>query len=928
MKKFWIFAVILTMLVSVLPASSMAVSALETTNQPAENAFLADALTIEAAPYYKLNEEDADLPSWQKAALEETDTPGTYTLINKDFDETADLSDSDAWYTFTLTANADNTAWSLSATSTDKSTFKTSMVVPGSVNGKPVTEIKNETFRNKNFQYIVVSENIESIGGNAFRESNMVGIKLPKSLTSIGMMSFYHSLSLTQINLEDTSLTDTGTGAFRDCPLTEVTLPATLKILGSATFSNCKNLKTVTFLGALEKCNRTGSGDNDTWAFNNTIALEKIIFSGYTAPGYNTDTGETNAADLVGFNTAGLDYQVTVYFPKGGRGYDTDTFAAGFREGTTFAEVAKVSASLTGKPNIGAALTGSYTYIDENETGADSICYWERCDTPYFEDGDHIEKISDDIVLANGQTTGYTIQPEDSGKYIRFCVKIPLLDANMTEEARLYTSASTSKIDAFEITLKANGSVVGNEFFIDNEQGLGRYGAAAQVMNSTNTDQSFYLISAWYNQSGDTLLDYSVDQITVPAGAKSEDGIENQLYTGKTKLPASQEALENSVLKIFAFEDPASAKPLAKSAEYSGLYDEMAEVLNSNPGGLYTKEQIAFVRNKIADGEEPWTSAFTQLISDAEAWLDEDPSPVERWYVPGYYTNAQGHQANRKVMLDDLKSAYACGLAYQLTGKTKYADQTVRILNAWAQTTRTIGAEDSVLVGAYVGNGFPMAAELVKDYKGWSPEDKGKFDSWLQNVYLPFFGGTATNNAGDWNIFIRLAINTYLGNTTAIQADAERLKNRIADNISENGELPHENARGNAGIWYTYFALAPMTASAQIIYNTTGEDLFNYTAPNGRNLKMALDKHLAYCKDISTWPYGGGYIGGNSSTSWNFMLYEAMAGVYNDADYADYVKAQRPINGPLVDNNDYHHMAWFYPTLMYGTLQLNGGLPN
>lgn len=886
------------------------------------------AAMVEADNYYKINSNDADVPSWQKYALEETTTPGTYTLINKDFDETPALTDTSSWYSFTLTANAAGTAWSLSTTNADKSTFKTSMVVPGSVDGKPVTEIKGDTFRNKNYKYMTVSENIASIGNNAFRETSLIGIKLPKSLQSIGIMSFYRNLSLTNVNLEDTSLTSTGNGSFRDCPFTEITLPPTLKTLGSATFSNCQKLKTVTFLGSLERCNRTGSGDNDTWAFNNTIVLENIYFKGYTAPGYNTETGITTAENLIGFQAASLAYQLNVHYPKGGLGYDTEEFYAGFREGTTFAETPKAEAFLEGKPNIGAQLIGSFAFIDAVTQEEGSIGYWERCDTPYFAAGDAIEKISGDISLQAGQYTTYAIKAEDSKKYIRFCVKIPLLDMNMTENARLYASAPTRMVDEFKVTLSANGSVAGNEFYIDEEQGIGSYGAAATVVNSTNSDKDFYLVSAWYDRSGETLLEHSVDKITVPAGSKSDTGINEQLWTGQTKSPADSEELKNRTLKIFAFEDLPSVKPLAKAEAYSGLYDKMTEVLNSNPTGLYSKEQIDFVRKKIAAGEEPWASAFNKLISDADAWIDEEPSPVAHWYVPGYYTNASGHQQNRKVMLDDLKSAYACGLAYQFTGKTKYADQTIRILNAWARTTRTIGSEDSGLVASYVGNGFPMAAAFVKDYKGWDPADKGYFDSWLKNVFRGFFGGNpVSNNAGDWRIFARMAIDAYLGDISNIQNDAERMKNRIADNISENGELPHENARGNAGIWYTYFALAPMTAIAQIIYNTTGEDLFNYTAPNGRNLKMALDKHLTYCKDKSLWPYGGGYIGGNSSTSWNYMLYEATAGIYNDKLYLDYVKEQRPINGPRVDNDDYHHMAWFYPTLMYGSLQLNGGLP-
>ena len=47
------------------------------------------------------------------------------------------------------------------------------------------------------------------------------------------------------------------------------------------------------------------------------------------------------------------------------------------------------------------------------------------------------------------------------------------------------------------------------------------------------------------------------------------------------------------------------------------------------------------------------------------------------------------------------------------------------------------------------------------------------------------------------------------------------------------------------GLWYTYFSLAPMTASFWVTYNLTGENLFLWEQ-EGKSVKKALDYLLRY----------------------------------------------------------------------------------
>jgi hypothetical protein len=338
---------------------------------------------------------------------------------------------------------------------------------------------------------------------------------------------------------------------------------------------------------------------------------------------------------------------------------------------------------------------------------------------------------------------------------------------------------------------------------------------------------------------------------------------------------------------------------------------------------LYSAAQFDFVKEKIAQNQEPWKSAYDLLIGDANAWLNEEPSPMAHWNVPTYYSNEEAHKAATRAMLYDLKSAYACALAYQFTENAAYADQAAEVLSAWANVTVTIGGSDSVLVAATVGGGFALTAEFLQDYPAWRDGGKAVFDTWLNDVYLSFVNKDYYNNWGDWTLFARLASKAYLG--LDLSDDAAKVKEDIASKINAEGFMSGEIGREANGMWYSYFALAPMTASCQIIYHATGENLFAYTAPNGRNIKAALDKFLYYCVNRGSvaWPHYGtvNYPNPLGGHSWPLPLYEAMAGVYGDTAYADFVAAYRPLSGPY-NSGDYHHIAWFYPTLMYNSLNL------
>ena len=80
---------------------------------------------------------------------------------------------------------------------------------------------------------------------------------------------------------------------------------------------------------------------------------------------------------------------------------------------------------------------------------------------------------------------------------------------------------------------------------------------------------------------------------------------------------------------------------------------------------------------------------------------------------------------------------------------------------------------------------------------------------------------------------------SFLGSKEEFQADVARLKEIIEEQIEPDGSMPEELKRGERSLWYTYFALAPMTAAMKIAANN-GEDLFHYEPESKGSVRDAI----------------------------------------------------------------------------------------
>lgn len=331
---------------------------------------------------------------------------------------------------------------------------------------------------------------------------------------------------------------------------------------------------------------------------------------------------------------------------------------------------------------------------------------------------------------------------------------------------------------------------------------------------------------------------------------------------------------------------------------------------------MHPLKQIAFVKKMIERQQEPYRTAYVQLIRYADSIQHATHHARNDFAVPGYYVKPQEHRANSLALQQDAFAAYCSALAYRLSGKKCYGEKACYFMNAWATINKKYSEPDGPLVMSYSGTAFLMAAELMDDTSVWNSHEKQIFKDWVMSVYRKATNEIRErkNNWADWGRLGSLLAASFLNDKEEIERNTELIKSDLSDKIASDGHMPAEVVREKNGIWYTYFSLTPMTASFWVVYNLTNENLFLWEQ-DGKSVKKALDYLLRYQKAPSEWKWYKEPNVGTHST-WPDNLLEAMSGIYGEPAYMEYVANSRPHIYPV------HHFAWVFPTLM--PLSLNG----
>jgi len=135
------------------------------------------------------------------------------------------------------------------------------LIIPFAFSDKPVTEIENNVFRNKNLRSVNLSKNLKRIGSFTFSDCgiNITTLTIPDSVVSIGTGAFQNN-SIMNINF-GSGLTSISKGAFSGNKLLSVRLPDNIILIDDGAFFGNK-IEQIFISADVEIGNDTSLGTN------------------------------------------------------------------------------------------------------------------------------------------------------------------------------------------------------------------------------------------------------------------------------------------------------------------------------------------------------------------------------------------------------------------------------------------------------------------------------------------------------------------------------------------------------------------------------------------------------------------------------------------------------------------------------------------
>ncbi|MBM7785363.1 alginate lyase family protein [Tenggerimyces flavus] len=219
-----------------------------------------------------------------------------------------------------------------------------------------------------------------------------------------------------------------------------------------------------------------------------------------------------------------------------------------------------------------------------------------------------------------------------------------------------------------------------------------------------------------------------------------------------------------------------------------------------HPGVLVSRPQLDHVRAKLAQGAEPWTTAYQAMTASTLASLDYQPKPRELVECGPYSTPNLGCSEER----NDALAAYTHALNWYLTKDPRYADKAIAIMDAWARTIKGHTNHNAPLQTGWSGASWSRAGELIKHtYNGWAPQSLDRFATMLRTVYLPGITGANARPSynGNWELIMTdaaIGIAVFLDDRQAFNDAVATWRGRVPAYIylRSDGRLPKPPPNG------------------------------------------------------------------------------------------------------------------------------------
>jgi hypothetical protein len=224
-----------------------------------------------------------------------------------------------------------------------------------------------------------------------------------------------------------------------------------------------------------------------------------------------------------------------------------------------------------------------------------------------------------------------------------------------------------------------------------------------------------------------------------------------------------------------------------------------------HPGVSVNKAELDLIKSRVAQGIEPQASAFSAAQSSSVGSLTYTPHPWQTVNC-GQSSNPDFGCTDEK---NDTAAAYTQALLWYITGNTTYAQNAVKIMNAWSSTlTGGHTNANTQLEAAWTGGLWPRAAEIMVNsgYTGWAASDIARFKNMLVTQYMPYVNEGCNN--GNWEeseLEAKMNMAVFLDDHTSFNQAVTAWRHRTPAlfYLTTDGSTPLNSGSCGARSWYT-----------------------------------------------------------------------------------------------------------------------------
>jgi hypothetical protein len=298
---------------------------------------------------------------------------------------------------------------------------------------------------------------------------------------------------------------------------------------------------------------------------------------------------------------------------------------------------------------------------------------------------------------------------------------------------------------------------------------------------------------------------------------------------------------------------------------------------------LYRDRDIAMADKALADEPITVTAAHSpysaggvhDFYSEADYFWPDPSNPDAPWISKDGLSNPEIFADHRHVMIRFSMDVAALTSAWRSTGDRKYATAAIKHIHAWfvdeqtrmnpnleyAQAVRNLtpgrsyGIIDTVhLIEVAKSASLLEQAGLLKgddltQTKKWFQD----YITWLKTSKNGMTEMNAANNHGTCWVEQVAAFASFTGDAESLSMCCERFETILLPNqLAPDGSFPQE-LRRTKPYGYSIFNADAMATICWIL-STPQDNLWDFTLPDGRNMRKACDYIYPFIKDKSSWP--------------------------------------------------------------------------